>query len=210
MHSALGEDDARLRRILDGVLALAVLAGDAADCTGQVVAFEDLHIGDHKGVDEEIFDAQKGYRIANFEAEQVGFHKVSRFLQRVEIIRVGAGFDLNAAVSWVHAHIELEMLDNRRIDLHPVLAQRCVSIRRHLHAPELSLAASRLLLKAQEVGFDDALSCPAALLLAAAPLRPWAPLSSMCSSRADDEPAAAVPLFSAERLDIPAVVVPVQ
>ena len=44
VHAVVGEHDARARGILDGVLALAVLAGNPTDRTREVVALQNLHV----------------------------------------------------------------------------------------------------------------------------------------------------------------------
>ena len=45
MDLGVGEHDARFGDVLDGVLRAAVLPGDAADCAGEVIAFQRLHVG---------------------------------------------------------------------------------------------------------------------------------------------------------------------
>lgn len=46
MDLGVGEDDARARGIFDGILGLAVLASDAADGAGEVIALKGLDILD--------------------------------------------------------------------------------------------------------------------------------------------------------------------
>lgn len=49
MDLGVGEDDPRPRGVLDGVLRLAVLAGDAADGSGEMVALQGLDVLDLEG-----------------------------------------------------------------------------------------------------------------------------------------------------------------
>ena len=41
----VGEHDARFRHVLNGVLGAPVFSGDAADCAGEVVTLQRLHVG---------------------------------------------------------------------------------------------------------------------------------------------------------------------
>ncbi len=45
----------------------------------------------------------------------------------------------------VHADIDLHLLEDRSVDLHPVLLDRCISMRRHENLPELKLPATHLM-----------------------------------------------------------------
>ena len=167
MYAALGEDDACFGGVLDGILALAVLTSNAADRAREVVALEDLHVGHLEGVHEEVLDTKQGDRVGDVEAQKVCTHKVGGLLQRVDVVGVLRRLDLHATVARVHPHVQLQVLHDRRIDLHPLLAQRRVAMRRHWDAAKLALPAARLLgCHRGKLGLLDRSAAAAALPLA--------------------------------------------
>ena len=63
VDGAVGQHDARPRRVLDRELCAPALAGNAADGAREVVALEGLDIIDVECLDEEVVHTEQGHRV---------------------------------------------------------------------------------------------------------------------------------------------------
>lgn len=144
----VGEHYSRPRRILDGVPGLAVLASDTADGAGEMVTLKCLDVLEKGGslmsvsdngcrvgewqeeggmatyfnlerLNVEIIHPEQGDSVVDVEAQGKGTHEVGALLDRAVICGDLGGAQLDALALHVHAALELEVLDQRRVDLGP-------------------------------------------------------------------------------------------
>lgn len=139
MDLGIGEHDPGTGGILDGELSLAVLAGDAADGAGEVVAGEGLDVLDLEGLDVEVVEAEEGDGVVDVEAEGEGAHEVLALLQGAGVGGVLGGAQLDAPVLHVHAHLQLQVLDEGRVDLGPRALERREAVRGDRHFARLDV-----------------------------------------------------------------------
>jgi hypothetical protein len=120
----VGQDDAGAARVLDGELCLPVLAGNAADGAAHVLALQGLDVLDLKGLDVQVVEAQQGDGVVDVEAQREGLDKVLALLQRVGRRRQRRGAQLDRARLDVHAHLQVQVLDEGGLRGH-ISSARC-------------------------------------------------------------------------------------
>lgn len=120
MHLAIRQHHPRPGRILNRKLGLPILPRDAANRPPQMLALKRLDVFDLEAFDIELIQPQEGDGIVDVEAEAEGPEEVFAFLERVGCGWVVArGAELDGAGFGVHAHLEVEVFDQGRVDFGP-------------------------------------------------------------------------------------------
>ena len=87
--------------------------------SGQVVARQRLDVLDLERLDIQVVEPQQGNGVLDIEAQRKGAHKVLALLQGACVGSVLARTELYALVLEVHPNLQLEVLDQGRVDFWP-------------------------------------------------------------------------------------------
>lgn len=120
VNLGVGQHNSRFRHVLNGVLRFAVLAGDSTDRSGQVGAFQRLHIVYFERLQEQFVQSEQGERIVHSETEHERLHEIGRLLDGVKRGGLFAFLDLNRSSFGVESDLQFEVFDDRRKQFHPV------------------------------------------------------------------------------------------
>ena len=130
MHPRIRQHNPRPARILNRKLGLPVLARNAPHRATQVLPVQLLHVLDLERLDVQVVEAEQGDGVVEVEAEGVGGEEVGALLDGVGVGGELGGAQFDRLLGDVHAHLELEVLDERRVDSGPVVLERCHAVRR--------------------------------------------------------------------------------
>jgi hypothetical protein len=133
VDGAVGEDDAGLGGVLDGVLGLALLAADARNTAGQVVALQVLHVLYLERLQEEVVQPQHRDRVLQREPQHERAQEVVGALDGRPVLGLLALPDVHRPLLGVHPDLQLHVLDHRLADLLPVGLQRSHAVGRNHH-----------------------------------------------------------------------------
>lgn len=128
--------------VFDGELRFPVFSGDSADRSRQIGTRQTLHIGDVEGVDVKIIDTQEGNGVFESEAHHEGSQEILSLLNGAGVGGVLGGSNLDRLALLVHADLELHVLHNRLVDVHPLVLQGRQSMGGHGYFSAFDLAGS--------------------------------------------------------------------
>jgi hypothetical protein len=129
MHLTIRQHHPRARRILNRELGLPVLSRDPADRPPQMLALQRLDVLDLERLDVEVVEPEQGDGIVDVEAQREGPQEVFAFLEGVGAGGVARGAKLDGAGFRVHPYLQVEVLDQRGVDLRPGVLEGCHAVR---------------------------------------------------------------------------------
>lgn len=128
VHLLVGEHDSRPAGVLDRKLCLSILSCYAADCSAHVLAVEGLDVLDLEGLDVEVVETEERDSVVDVKSECESGNEVGALLQRAGVDSLGRSAQLDGLLGHVHAQLQAEVLDERRVDFGPGGLERCHAV----------------------------------------------------------------------------------
>jgi len=128
MNVCIGQNDSSLCGILNGILRLSRDPRYPSNGSGQMFATQTLDILDLERVNEQLIQSQQGDRITNLETQHERTNIIGTFLQGIGDAGFSGGLEFHTSFLRVHANLDLHVLNDGRIQLHPMALQWGVSM----------------------------------------------------------------------------------
>lgn len=150
VNASVGYNDAGSGGILNGKTSLTILTSDTTNGTGQVIATQELDVGNLERFNVQIVQSKEGHGVLHFEAQHKSGNEIGSLLQRAGILGVVRGLHLHAPGASIEPNLQLEIFHERHENLLPVVAKgvyRCAGqrTRRYSERPPRAAAALRRL-----------------------------------------------------------------
>ena len=113
------QNDTSSTGILNSKLGLSILSSNSTDSTGLTVTMHRPHVLDLEGLDVKIVETEEGNGIVHIESKSESLHKVLAFLQSAGVTCVFRSSEFDGLSLDVHTALQLQMLDEGRVDRGP-------------------------------------------------------------------------------------------